>query len=129
MIRSPGPDVLVRLCRFDELVDGQSRGFDPQGAGRDLLFVVRQGVALHGWRNACPHVDGAPMAWRKDAYLNAARDRIVCSAHGAQFDIDSGLCRLGPCLGQRLQPVPLQIDPHGDVLADLSSIDATPFPS
>jgi nitrite reductase/ring-hydroxylating ferredoxin subunit len=47
------------------------------------------------------------MAWRKDAYLNAAGDRIVCAAHGAQFDIESGVCTLGPCLGQRLQPVAL----------------------
>lgn len=114
--------MLVRLCRFGELPDGHSRGFDSQGTGRDQLFVVRQGDVLHGWRNACPHVDGAPMAWRKDAYLNAARDRIVCAAHGAQFEIDSGVCRLGPCLGQRLQPVPLQVDAHGDVLADLTSM-------
>jgi nitrite reductase/ring-hydroxylating ferredoxin subunit len=47
------------------------------------------------------------MAWRKDEYLNAARDRIVCAAHGAQFDIATGVCTLGPCLGQRLEPVVL----------------------
>ena len=45
----------------------------------------------------------------KDAYLNAARDRIVCAAHGAQFDIATGICTLGPCLGQRLQPVALDV--------------------
>jgi nitrite reductase/ring-hydroxylating ferredoxin subunit len=43
-----------------------------------------------------------PMAWRKDAYLNADRNRIVCAAHGAQFDIASGV-HAGPCLGQSLQ--------------------------
>lgn len=109
----------VRLCAANELPDGQSRGFDPHQTGRDQLFVVRRGEQLHGWRNACPHVDGAPMAWRKDAYLNGARDRIVCAAHGAQFDIASGVCLLGPCLGQRLQPVPLQVDPAGDLYADV----------
>jgi nitrite reductase/ring-hydroxylating ferredoxin subunit len=50
------------------------------------------------------------MAWRKDEYLNAARDRIVCAAHGAQFDIATGICTLGPCLGQRLQAVGLVVD-------------------
>ena len=109
----------VHLCRLDELPDGQSRGFDPTGTGRDTLFIVRQGERLHAWRNACPHVDGAPMAWRKDAYLSGDRRRIVCYAHGAQFDIASGECLLGPCLGQRLSPVVVQLTAAGEVwLAD-----------
>jgi nitrite reductase/ring-hydroxylating ferredoxin subunit len=71
------------LCRFHELADGSSRGFDPWREGMDTVFLVRQGERVHAYRNACPHVDGAPMAWRKDAYLNGDRSRIVCSAHGA----------------------------------------------
>ena len=35
------------------------------------------------------------MAWRKHAYLNAAGDRIVCAAHGAQFEIESAAARSG----------------------------------
>ena len=67
--------------------------------------MVRQGRAFYAWRNSCPHIGGTPMAWRKDAFLNAARDRIVCAAHGALFDIASGRCDLGPCLGQSLTPL------------------------
>ena len=55
------------------------------------------------------------MAWRKDAYLNGDCSRIVCSAHGAQFDIATGLCLLGPCLGQSLTRVPLAVDTDGNV--------------
>jgi nitrite reductase/ring-hydroxylating ferredoxin subunit len=103
------------LCHLDALHDGDSRGFDPAGTGRDTVFVVRHSQRLHGWRNACPHIDGAPMAWRKDAYLNADRSLIVCHAHGAQFEIDTGLCTLGPCMGQRLTPIPLTLNPAGEV--------------
>jgi nitrite reductase/ring-hydroxylating ferredoxin subunit len=95
----------VHLCHIDELVDGESRGFDPLRAGHDTMFVVRRADRVRAWRDACPHINGAPMAWRKDAYLNAGRDRIVCSAHGAQFDIETGLCVLGPCIGQSLEPL------------------------
>ena len=109
------PLASTMLCHIDALPDGDARGFDPAGSGRDTLFIVRQGQRLHGWRNACPHIDGAPMAWRRHAYLNAERSRIVCSAHGAQFAIDSGLCTLGPCLGQRLTAVPLTLNPAGEV--------------
>ena len=100
----------IRLCRLEEIPDGGSRGFDPLREGRDTLMVIRQGTALHAWRDACPHIGGVPMAWRKDAYLNANRDRIVCSAHGALFDIATGLCTLGPCLGESLEPESVRLD-------------------
>ena len=97
----------VFLCREDALAEGQSRGFDPWREGRDTVLLVRHGGAVYGWLDACPHHGGTPMAWRKDAYLNRDHSRIVCAAHGAQFDIASGACTLGPCLGQSLTPAAL----------------------
>jgi nitrite reductase/ring-hydroxylating ferredoxin subunit len=97
------------LCAQAELGEGQSLGFDPWGEGRDTVLLVRHGGDVYGWRDACPHHGGTPMAWRKNEYLNADRNRIVCAAHGAQFDIASGRCALGPCLGQSLQPVDIFI--------------------
>jgi nitrite reductase/ring-hydroxylating ferredoxin subunit len=97
------------LCGLDEITDGHSRGFDPLGEGRDTMFVVRQGDRVFGYRNACPHYDFARMAWRRHEFLNADRTRIVCSAHGALFGIEDGLCEQGPCLGDRLTVVPLRL--------------------
>jgi nitrite reductase/ring-hydroxylating ferredoxin subunit len=105
----------VFLCRFDELPDGASRGFDPWREGQDSVLLVRRGERVYGWRDACPHHGGTPMAWRKDEYLNVERTRVVCAAHGAQFDIETGVCTLGPCLGQSLQAVPLSVDKHRDI--------------
>jgi len=104
----------MRLCHVDELPDGASRGFDPYGTGRDTMFVVRQGTALHAWKNSCPHHD-TPLPWRRHAYLNGAGNRIVCAAHGALFEIDTGRCTLGPCLGQSLTPVALVVSHDGEV--------------
>ena len=107
------------LCRLEDIADGASRGFDPWNEGRDTVLVVRRGVRVHGWRDACPHYGTqygpVPMAWRKDAYLNGDGTRIVCAAHGAQFDILTGICTLGPCLGQRLQPVALVLTLDNDI--------------
>lgn len=93
------------LCRFDEVPEGGSRGFDPEGRGQASVFAVRRADTVHVYADRCPH-HGTAMAWRRNEYLNAAGDRIVCAAHGAQFEIESGLCVLGPCLGDRLTPVP-----------------------
>jgi nitrite reductase/ring-hydroxylating ferredoxin subunit len=95
------------LACVQDLQDGAARGFDPWQEGRDTMFVVRQRSRVHAWRDACPHYGATPMAWRKDAYLNADARRIVRSAHGALFDIESGVCTLGPCLGQHLERVPI----------------------
>jgi nitrite reductase/ring-hydroxylating ferredoxin subunit len=117
----------VRLCRIEELPDGDARGFDPSRLGRDTMLVVRQGSRLYAWRDSCPHIDGVPMPWRKDAYLNAAHDRIVCSAHGALFDIVTGRCTLGPCLGQFLQPVRVMVDEGGTVYTEVDDAPIGPF--
>jgi nitrite reductase/ring-hydroxylating ferredoxin subunit len=106
-----------RICRADEVGEGQAHGFDPMDEGRDILFVVRWLGGLQAWRNACPHINGAPMAWRKDGYLSADGSRIVCHAHGAQFLPDTGLCVSGPCLGKKLTPVQIVVETDGDLFA------------
>ena len=117
------------LCQLRDLPVGGSRGFDPFGTGRDSVFAVRAadgGHSLRVYRNACPHVDGSPLAWRKDEYLNADKSHIVCSGHGALFDIDTGVCTLGPCVGERLQTVENSIDPNGRVFLQFNHLETTP---
>lgn len=100
---------MIRLCRLDELKPGSSRGFDTENAGADTVFAVRRGDAVRVYRNVCPH-EGARLEFRKDRFLSHDGERIVCYAHGAQFDPDTGVCTMGPCLGQSLQPVPCRIE-------------------
>jgi len=103
------------LCQLEDISEGEARAFGPFDGSRKKAFVVRRNGRLYAWWDTCPHY-GAPMAWRANAYLNAARDRIVCAAHGAEFEIDTGLCLLGAALGQRLTPAPIEATPDGDVI-------------
>jgi nitrite reductase/ring-hydroxylating ferredoxin subunit len=105
----------LRLCQIDQLPDGAARGFDPLRCGHDTMLIVRRGSALYAWRDSCPHQPGTRLPWHRHAYLNAAGDRIVCSAHGALFEVDTGLCTLGPCVGQCLQSVPVIVTCDGGV--------------
>jgi nitrite reductase/ring-hydroxylating ferredoxin subunit len=113
------------LCHLADLPDGGARGFDPHGAGRDTCFLVRQGKVVYSYLNSCPHVDGSPLAWRKDEYLDAAQENIVCHGHGALFDIPTGVCTLGPCVGERLQSVENSIDPNGQVCLHFNHLETT----
>lgn len=109
---------MQRLCHLDELPDPGARGFDPHTSGHDTVFVVRRGLLIRAYRDACPHYGSTPLAWRRHGYLNGDGTRIVCHAHGAQFDIGSGACLLGACLGQSLQRVALSIGADGVILFD-----------
>ncbi|MBC3953573.1 MULTISPECIES: Rieske (2Fe-2S) protein [Pseudomonas] len=91
----------VALCRVDTLVEGQSYGFDPLHEGRDRVFALRYRGRVRVYLNSCPHLHVA-LQYRKDRYLSADGERILCYAHGAQFLPDSGECVYGPCLGQTL---------------------------
>jgi len=115
----------VTLCRIDALPEGGARGFDPLGRGHDTVFVVRRAGALHAYLDLCPHYGDTRLPWRKDAYLDAAGAAIVCAAHGARFDIATGHCVLGPCLGRSLTPVPLGLNGNGEVTAATEHLKET----
>jgi nitrite reductase/ring-hydroxylating ferredoxin subunit len=117
--------VQFELGQLADLPDGDSRGFDPLNSGRDTCIVVRQGQNVFSYLNACPHVYGSPLAWRKDQYLNADRSHIVCSGHGALFDIRTGVCTLGPCIGERLQTVKNSMSPKGQVFLHFNHLETT----
>ena len=106
----------AHLCYLEELPEDSARGFDPQAQGVDSLFVVRKHNKVFAYLDACPHYQGeTSLPWRKDAYLDESAEFIVCAAHGARFEIDTGLCVRGPCMGQTLVGVPLQIAADGNI--------------
>lgn len=99
-ISSMSHDAIV-LCRLDELVEGQARGFDPLGTGKDSVFALRHDAEVRVYRNSCPHLS-VRLEYRKDRFLSVDGRQIVCYAHGARFLPDTGLCVYGPCLGESL---------------------------
>ena len=104
------------LCRGTEIAEGEARGFAPWPGARKQVIVLRRGGRLFGWLDSCPHYQGGtPMAWKRNGYLNAARTRLICFSHGAEFDPETGECTLGPCLGKRLRAMPVIEDTDGMV--------------
>ncbi len=97
------------LCQLDEIPKGGSKGALPNARGRDQLLLVRQGDRVYGYINNCPHYDKAPLGWKKDEFLSGDGQHIMCSAHGALFGITDGECIIGPCLGQALKAVSIEV--------------------
>ena len=99
---------LRALCRVDEIPEGGTRAFPPAPGGFTGLFAVRKDGTIRVYVNACPHL-GVSLDWAPGRFLSADGTHIVCSTHGAQFRIADGECLRGPCYGDRLEPVMIQI--------------------
>jgi nitrite reductase/ring-hydroxylating ferredoxin subunit len=96
------------LCRIEDIPDGEARGFAPADSGHRSVFAVRRGHRAFVYVNCCPHA-GAELEYAQDRFLSADRLRIICFAHNAQFDVETGHCVAGPCLGQALEAVTARI--------------------
>lgn len=99
----------IRLGPHTMVADGKARGIVVQmRAGRFHGFVVRRGDVVFGYVDRCPHA-GVPLTPILDDYLTPDGQLIACNWHGALFDVATGRCVGGPCIGQYLSPWPVAI--------------------
>ncbi|MFC3630991.1 Rieske (2Fe-2S) protein [Paracoccus angustae] len=77
------------------------------GRGAFPLLVVRTGDGLRAYVNACPH-QYLPLDYRGDQLLSADGTMLMCTAHGARFDILTGTAVAGADCG--LDSVPVRIE-------------------
>ena len=99
------------LCTLAELGDPGSRAFAiaiglERGAWPLQGFVARRGRELRAYVNRCPH-QGHPLNLRPHEFLTPNRSLLLCNSHGALFEVATGLCVAGPCVGAQLTPVPI----------------------
>jgi nitrite reductase/ring-hydroxylating ferredoxin subunit len=94
---------------MDDLPDPGARGVTVEDAGgRREVVVVRRLGHVFAYENVCPHI-GTPLNFLPDRFLTGDGRHLLCSTHGALFEIGSGLCIHGPCRGQSLRPVPVTV--------------------
>ncbi|HTU67872.1 MAG TPA: Rieske 2Fe-2S domain-containing protein [Steroidobacteraceae bacterium] len=117
-------DVTRVLCTLAELEETGSRGF-AVGEGdwplRGFVVTTPQGVAA--FVNYCPHA-GHPLNFRPHRFLTPDRALILCGSHGALFARDTGLCVLGPCAGQSLTKIAVEVIGGCVLLADGVDVEA-----
>jgi len=95
---------MSRTVSFDiaHFEPGQCKGFSAHGIDG---FVVYDGEQFYCYRNQCPHL-GTNLEFTPDQFLNIDQSMIQCTLHGALFEIETGKCLFGPCIGQSLIAIP-----------------------
>ncbi|QQP92809.1 Rieske 2Fe-2S domain-containing protein (plasmid) [Skermanella sp. TT6] len=78
------------------------------GAGTEArqLILLRVGGVAAAYVNACPHM-GIMLDWVAERITAPGRRWLRCTAHGALFRREDGVCVSGPCAGQGLLRVPV----------------------
>ena len=82
----------------------------------ESLIVHRDGAQLRAWLNICPHA-GRRLDWAPGEFLRTKEGLLVCAVHGASFELGEGLCVAGPCRGEHLRAVAVEVIDGKVVLA------------
>ena len=106
------------MIAFDSMEDG---GFVEVEAvlngDAESLILYRDGQQVRAWLNVCPHA-GRRLDWAPGKFLKSKEGHLVCAAHGASFELVNGDCIAGPCRGDSLRRVAVEICDGQVVLVD-----------
>ena len=98
------------ICSIEDVPEGEARGFDVDRGGEAVLSLIlaKRGGQIFAYENRCPHL-GTPLDWRPDRLLDVTGEYLICATHGALFQFEDGHCLVGPCVGQGLRPLEIEV--------------------
>ena len=99
----------MALITFDSIEDGGFAEVEALVDGdAESLIVHRHGTSVRAWLNVCPHA-GRRLDWAPGKFLKSREGHLVCAAHGASFELAGGLCVGGPCRGDSLRTIAVEV--------------------
>jgi nitrite reductase/ring-hydroxylating ferredoxin subunit len=112
----PAPGAV--LARLADLPDPGAAALTFHVAGAYFsILLARRGARVLAYENRCPHA-GYPLQ-RADGRVLVQEGRyLVCGAHGASFMLDTGACAGGPCNGEPLAPLAIELCDGAVVMGD-----------
>ena len=74
----------------------------------ESVIVYRDGDNARAWLNICPHA-GRSLEVAPGHFVKTRDGHLLCAAHGATFELAHGECVGGPCRGQHLVAVAVEV--------------------
>jgi nitrite reductase/ring-hydroxylating ferredoxin subunit len=97
------------LIALDNIADGGLAEAEAAIDGdAESVILHRQGQEVRAWLNICPHA-GRRLDWAPGQFLKSRDGLLVCAVHGASFELGRGECVAGPCRGEALRPVAVEV--------------------
>ena len=105
------------LARLEQIEDGGFAEAEAEFDGTaESVILHRDGASVRAWLNVCPHA-GRRLDWAPGRFLKSKDGLLVCAVHGASFELQRGQCVAGPCRGDCLRAVAVEVRDGAVVLA------------
>ncbi|KHO17457.1 Rieske [Acinetobacter baumannii] len=103
---------MERICMTEEVPEREARAFDTlQGT---TIFITQRDGSFYAYQNLCPHLQ-TELEYLENQFLDQDQEYIQCSTHGALFNVETGECISGPCLGDFLNKVEIKVHSDGGI--------------
>lgn len=94
--------MVQKICQINDLDEGASLEFRVKNATEEKeAFLIYFKQQFYAYINHCPHT-GVNLNWQPGQFFSLDGVFLQCSLHGAFFKPENGLCVRGPCQGQSL---------------------------
>ena len=96
------------LCALSDLEATGAYGIEHEDAHYGTI-IVRFEETARAYVNRCPHI-GTPLNLFAHNFLDETGKQLVCVTHGARFNVSDGVCTQGPCVGEKLRVVEIDVE-------------------
>ncbi len=98
-----------RIAAITELAEGATIKFQFQRGGKicEGFIVCFQGKIL-AYENLCRHLS-ITLDYEDNRFFTGDGRHIICQTHGALYEPLTGLCTRGPCEGESLKPLAIEV--------------------
>ncbi|MFO0693358.1 MAG: Rieske (2Fe-2S) protein [Polyangiales bacterium] len=102
--------VEIALSELDQgRVVARPLGRDAEGRPFEALVLRDVAGRVRAYRNLCQHIP-LPLDGGSKSYLDATGGFLLCGLHGALYRREDGLCVRGPCEGESLEDLDVEVD-------------------
>jgi len=108
-----GAALRIDAGRVSELGAGRVRVIrlptQPNGLPLEAIVLQDQAGILRAYVNRCQHLP-IPLDGGSGRFLTGDGNFLQCGTHGALYRLEDGLCVEGPCGGQALEVLQLELE-------------------
>lgn len=102
------PEVQLITFLKSQLRDKQAKSFSVKMRGQvyDGLVIFWEGKYF-AYQNLCKHVP-VTLDLRDGKFFNHEKTKLQCHMHGAIYEVETGECTAGPCVGAKLNALAIE---------------------
>lgn len=102
----------MKICMMEDIPEREARSFTLENGAQ--IFITQRDGHFFAYKNLCPHLK-VELEFLENQFLDQEKQYIECSTHGALFMVETGECISGPCMGQSLTKIKIQVHSDGGI--------------